>query len=112
MPDSPDLPATERSAGAVALSIDRAIELSDDDLAALCEAADAAIIDGGGFGWVRPPGRQALERYFRGVLLVPERQVFVARLQGLLVGSAQLVTPPRNHEAPALSASPLHSLLA
>ncbi len=51
---------------------------SDDDLHALCEATDAAIIEGGGFGWVNPPGRQALERYFRGVLLVPERELFVA----------------------------------
>jgi ribosomal protein S18 acetylase RimI-like enzyme len=112
MPDSPDLPATERSAGAASLSIDRAAELSDDDLAALCEAADAAIIDGGGFGWVRPPGRQALERYFLGVLLVPERQLFVARLQGLIVGSAPLVMPPRNNEAQALSASLMHSFIA
>ncbi len=41
---------------------------NDTDLNALCEATDAAIIDGGGFGWVNPPGRRALETYFRGVL--------------------------------------------
>ena len=58
------------------------------DLNALCEATDAAIIDGGGFGWVNPPGRRALETYFRGVLLVPERELFVARLNGDIVGSA------------------------
>ena len=43
----------------------------------------AAIIDGGGFGWVNAPGRLALETYFRGVLLVPERELFVARLNGI-----------------------------
>jgi ribosomal protein S18 acetylase RimI-like enzyme len=52
---------------------------NDTDLNALCEATDAAIIDGGGFGWVTPPGRRALETYFRGVLLVPER-AFAASL--------------------------------
>ncbi len=94
------------------LNVERVLEISDDDLAALCEAADAAIIEGGGFGWVNPPGRQALERYFRGVLLVPERALFVARLNGLPVGSAQLVRPPRNNEAQAFSATLMHSFIA
>jgi len=94
------------------ITVERLEELSDNDLASLCEAADAAIIDGGGFGWVNPPGRQALERYFRGVLLVPERALFGARLDGELVGSAQLVRPPRNNEAQAFAAQVMHSFVA
>ena len=85
---------------------------SDDDLALLCEAADAAIIDGGGFGWIHPPGRQALERYFKGVLLVPERELYVARLDGVVVGSAQLVRPTRNNETQAFAAHLMHSFVA
>jgi ribosomal protein S18 acetylase RimI-like enzyme len=85
---------------------------TDRDLHALCEATDAAIIDGGGFGWVNPPGRRALETYFRGVLLVPERDLFVARLNGEIVGSAILVRPPRNNEAQAFSAHLMHSYVA
>jgi ribosomal protein S18 acetylase RimI-like enzyme len=85
---------------------------NDSDLNALCEATDAAIIDGGGFGWVNPPGRRALETYFRGVLLVPERELFVARLNGEIVGSAILVRPPRNNEAQAFAASLMHSYIA
>jgi ribosomal protein S18 acetylase RimI-like enzyme len=85
---------------------------ADDDLASLCEAADAAIIDGGGFGWIHPPGRKALERYFKGVLLVPERELYVARLDGVVVGSAQLVRPPRNNEAQAFTANLMHSFVA
>jgi ribosomal protein S18 acetylase RimI-like enzyme len=85
---------------------------NDTDLNALCEATDAAIIDGGGFGWVNPPGRRALESYFRGVLLVPERELFVARLNGDIVGSAILVRPPRNNEAQAFSASLMHAYVA
>ena len=94
------------------LSVDRVATLADDDLHALSEAADAAIIEGGGFGWVTPPGRMALERYFRGVLLVPERELFVGRLDGVIVGSAQLVRPPRNNEAQAFAATLMHSFIA
>ena len=94
------------------LGVERAAELPDDDLQALCEAADAAIIEGGGFGWVKSPGRLALQSYFRGVLLVPERELFVARLDGTIVGSAQLVRPPRNNEAQAFAATIMHSFVA
>jgi hypothetical protein len=87
-------------------------ELDDGDLAALCEATDAAIIDGGGFGWVSPPGMMALETYFRGVLLVPERELFLARLNGLVVGSAHLVRPPRNNEAQGHAAQLMHAYIA
>jgi ribosomal protein S18 acetylase RimI-like enzyme len=94
------------------IAVERATTLSDDDLGALCEAADAAIIDGGGFGWLTPPGRRALERYFRGVLLVPELELFLGRLDGVIVGSAQLVRPPRHNEAQAFAATLMHSFIA
>lgn len=90
----------------------RVTGLSDDDLQQLCEAADAAILDGGGFGWVKSPGRLPLESYFRGVLLVPEREMFVARLDGTVVGCAQLVRPPRNNEAQAFAATLTHAFIA
>jgi ribosomal protein S18 acetylase RimI-like enzyme len=92
--------------------IERVKRFTDNDLNTLCEATDAAIIDGGGFGWVIPPGRRALETYFRGILLVPERELFVARLNGDIVGSAMLVRPPRNNEAQAFAASLMHSYIA
>jgi RimJ/RimL family protein N-acetyltransferase len=94
------------------ITVERVTELNDEDLAALCEAADAAIIEGGGFGWVHPPGRQAMERYFRGLMLVPERELYGARMDGLLVGSAQLVRPPRNNEAQAFAAQVMHGFVA
>lgn len=85
------------------LLVEHLTEFTEEDLHALCEATSAAIIDGGGFGWVNSPGRMALETFFRGVLLVPERELFVARLNGLIVGSAHLVRPPRNNEAQAMA---------
>ncbi len=94
------------------LLVERVEELSDHDMAELCEATDAAIIEGGGFGWVEPQGRAALERHFRGVMLVPERELFVARLDGHVVGSAQLVRPPRNNEAQAFGATLTHAYIA
>jgi ribosomal protein S18 acetylase RimI-like enzyme len=92
--------------------VERLSQLDDEDMHALCEAADAAIIEGGGFGWVSPPGRVALESYFRGVILVPERELFVARVDGAIVGSAQLVRPPRNNEAQAFAAHLMHAFVA
>ncbi len=69
------------------------------DLHDLCDAADEAIRAGGGFGWLTPPGRELMERYWRGVLIVPERILFIGRLDGVIAGSAQLVRPARNNEA-------------
>jgi ribosomal protein S18 acetylase RimI-like enzyme len=94
------------------LLVERLKGFTDQDLNTLCEATDAAIIDGGGFGWVNPPGRRALETYFRGLMLVPERELFVARLNGDIVGSAILVRPPRNNEAQHFAASLMHSYIA
>ena len=81
------------------LSIELVPRLDTADLHDLCEATDMAIIDGGGFGWVAPPPRETLEAYWRGVLVVPERELFVARLDGQICGSGQLAMPSRNSEA-------------
>ena len=109
-----DLPASSlpKSPLPVRSAVERVRELGEDDMHALCEATDAAIIEGGGFGWVASPGRQALERYFRGVLLVPDRELFLARLDGTVVGAAQLVRPPRNNEAQAFAATLMHAYVA
>ncbi len=79
-------------------------KLAGNDLAELCDAADAAILDGGGFGWLAPPNRDVMESYWRGVMLVPERTLIVGRLDGVIAGSVQLSRPPRNNEARAHAA--------
>jgi ribosomal protein S18 acetylase RimI-like enzyme len=94
------------------LSVERIESLDDSDLADLCEATDAAIIEGGGFGWVLPQGREALARHFRGVLLVPASELFLAKLDGMPVGSAQLLRPPRNNEAQSFGAQLTHAYIA
>lgn len=84
-------------------SVERIEKLRPNDLHDLCDATDAAIRAGGGFGWVDPPPRDVMERHWRGVLVVPERTLFVGRLDGVIAGSAQLVRPPRNNEAQAFA---------
>ena len=74
------------------------------DLHDLCDAADLAIKEGGGFGWVEPPERSKMERFWHGVLAVPGRTLLVGRLDGTIGGSAQLVRPSANAEARAFSA--------
>lgn len=93
-------------------TVEHTTELSDTDLHDLCEATDMAVLDGGGFGWLKPPPRDRLEAYWRGVLLVPERSLFLARLDGTVCGSAQLVRPPRNNEAQRFAAALQHSFVA
>jgi ribosomal protein S18 acetylase RimI-like enzyme len=84
------------------ISVDHVVDpLSRGDLTDLCDSTDAAIAGGGGFGWVKVPERPALERYWQGVVTAPTRWLFVARLDDVICGSAQLILPPNNNEAQA-----------
>ncbi|MCK8787297.1 GNAT family N-acetyltransferase [Roseomonas sp. NAR14] len=94
------------------LAVSRVERLDEHELDELCEATDAAIIEGGGFGWVEPQGRSRLERHFRGVLLVPGHELFLAWLDHVVVGSAQLHRPPPNNEAQAFAATITHAYIA
>ena len=87
------------------IEVSKISELSGSDLHELCEAAETAIKDGGGFGWLKPPPRRVLENFWRGTLMVPERSLFIGRLDGVVVGSAQLVRPTKNNEAQAMAAT-------
>jgi len=80
-------------------TVERLDALNAVDLNDLCDAAEAAIRDGGGFGWLTPPNRHTLEAYWNGVILIPQRDLFVGRLDGVIAGSCQIQRPPRNNEA-------------
>jgi ribosomal protein S18 acetylase RimI-like enzyme len=101
-----------RDPGPHVLAVEIATSIEAHDLEDLCEATNAAIVEGGGFGWVQPQDRAVLARHFRGVLLVPDRVLFLARLDGTVVGSAQLLRPPRNNEAQAFAAQLTHAYIA
>ena len=87
------------------IAVERVTQFTSRDLTELCEAADDAIRGGGGFGWLKPPPRNIMEAYWRGALLVPERAVFIGRLDGVVAGSAQLWRPTRNNEAQSHAAT-------
>ena len=87
------------------LEVERLFETRAGDLDQLCEATEEAIKIGLGFDWVNQPSREVLEKYWRGVMLVPERDLFVARLDGIIVGTCQLVKPAGNNEAGAFNAT-------
>ncbi|MBI1208083.1 MAG: GNAT family N-acetyltransferase [Azospirillum sp.] len=100
----PSAPTTTR--------VDHVEQLKTGDLHDLCDAADDAIHDGGGFGWLVPPPREIMERYWRGVLLVPDRSLYVGRLDGTIAGSVQLMRPSRHNEAQAHAATLTTSFVA
>src|SRR5512142_3151517 len=87
------------------IAVERLDRFKGADLHDLCDAAVAAINDGGGFGWLRPPPRETMERFWNGVLAVPGRTLFVGRLDGVIAGSVQLLRPPPNNEAQAFCAT-------
>ncbi|MDE2337526.1 MAG: GNAT family N-acetyltransferase [Alphaproteobacteria bacterium] len=107
---------TSGSQRAEARPLYAAVEIVNDlppaDLYDLCDAADAAIDAGGGFGWVTPPAREVLEKYWRGVMVVPERHLLIARVDGVVCGAVQLVEPNRNNEAQAAIAQILAHFVA
>ncbi len=94
------------------ITIDIVEQLTPADLNDLCDATDAAIEAGGGFGWVAPPAREVMERYWRGVMVVPERHLLLARIDGIVCGAVQLVEPSRHNEAQAFSAALLAAFIA
>lgn len=94
------------------LTVEIAEELTARDLTDLGDAMEAAIDAGAGLGWSKAPPRDALEKYFKGVLLVPERTLFVARMDGVIVGAAQLIAPSRFNVAQQFTASVLAIFIA
>lgn len=82
-------------------SVEHLEELHPGELQDLCDATETAIEGGGGFGWVDIPARDALERYWSGVLAMPARILLVAKLDGVICGTCQLLKAPPNNEAQA-----------
>lgn len=76
-------------------------DFEDDDLEDICAATEQAITVGIGFDWIDPPPRERLEAYWRGALLVPERDLLVGRYNGTIAGTAQMVRPAPSNEAGA-----------
>ena len=81
------------------LSVEHVEKFGPGVLVELCSITVDAIVNGIGFGWVRPPSRQHLESYWKGVVLVPERELYIGLVAGSVAGSVQLVKPASHFEA-------------
>jgi ribosomal protein S18 acetylase RimI-like enzyme len=91
------------------VTIEQVTKLSKKDLNELCEATESTIMDTYGFsiGFHKSglPDRDYLESYFQGVLIVPERELFIARLNDIIAGSIQLVKPARSNQTSSFACS-------
>lgn len=79
--------------------VEKVQRFTEHDLDDLCDAADLAIRDGGGFGWLRPPEKPSMERFWQGVVASPTRDLYVARLDDVICGTVQLVFPLKHNQA-------------
>jgi ribosomal protein S18 acetylase RimI-like enzyme len=86
------------------IDVHRIREWNTADLAALCRATEDAIREGIGFNWISPPLPETLEAYWKGALVVPERQIYGGWLDGTLAASIQLVKPGKSKETSSFSA--------
>lgn len=83
------------------LSVDEIKSLDGVDIMELCETTRVAILAHEGFNWLTPPPEKTLENYWKGVVLIPERTLIVARMDGQIAGCCQLVRQSKSNEAGA-----------
>lgn len=88
------------------VSVEAIEKLKSADLIDLVDNALDTIAKGGGFGgWLNPPPREVMERYWRGVVMIPERTLFVGRVDGAIAAAQQLARPSKNNELGAHAAT-------
>ncbi len=79
----------------ISISVDLLDSLSEVDLADLCNITEQAISAGGGFGWIRVPTREVLNKYWKKITDDNLNNLIVGRLNGVIAGTIQL-----SYEAP------------
>lgn len=90
------------------IEVMEAIALTSAELDELCHAALSTMNDSKGFfiGFKRNCDgdiKYYLEKYFAGVLLIPERALYIAKFDNLIAGSIQLVFPNSKKETSSFS---------
>ncbi len=69
------------------------------DLADLCNITEEAIKAGGGFGWLKTPPRDILQKYWKGIVLIQNKKLIVGRLDSVIAGTLQITFQPPNNES-------------
>ena len=83
----------------ITIKVEALKSITDTDLADLCNITEQAIKAGGGFGWLKTPPREVLNKYWKGLVVVQNRILIVGRLNGAIAGTLQLNLKPSNNEA-------------
>ncbi len=98
------------------VSVERVETLTERDIASLSEATIAALSDSSSFtiGFPRTdvPIEDWLQSYWRGVMMVPERRLFVGKLDRVITGSIQLVAPSPSNQTSAFAGVVEHHFVA
>ena len=74
-------------------------EFEKGEIEELTSATMDAIQEGIGFGWIKKPAKNKVIEYWKGVILVPNRWLFVGKYKGVISGSIQVVTLSSTNEA-------------
>jgi ribosomal protein S18 acetylase RimI-like enzyme len=90
---------TSKAKEKISIKIEKLKIISDLDLADICNITEQAIKAGGGFGWLSPPHRDVLKKYWKGLILIQNRILIVGRLNNAIAGTLQLILQPPNNEA-------------
>ena len=83
----------------ITIKVEILTSISSIDLADLCNITEQAIKAGGGFGWLKTPPREKLNKYWKGLVIVQNRILIVGRLNNAIAGTLQLNLQPLNNEA-------------
>ncbi|MCF6216309.1 MAG: GNAT family N-acetyltransferase [Emcibacter sp.] len=94
------------------LEVDLVESLSNVDLMQLCDVTREAISVGESFNWLSAPEEKALENYWKGVILMRERTLFLPKMDGQISGSCQLLRPPASNEVGAFRGEIVNFFLA
>lgn len=94
------------------LEVDIVEHLDHVELMQLCEVTREAISVGESFSWLAVPEEKILECYWKGVVLMGQRTLFLPRIDGQIAGSCQLVRPPVSNEVGAFRAEIVNFFLA
>jgi len=94
------------------LAVDLVESLDNLELMQLCEVTREAISVGESFSWIDPPEEKSLENYWKGVVLMRGRTLFLPKMDGQIAGSCQLVRPPASNEVGAFRGEIVNFFLA
>ena len=101
----------------VNVQVERLEILKGADLIDICTATEDTIKDDAysftiGLSRTHCPPRERLEAYWKGVVLVPERELIVGRLDGAIASAIQLVKPAPSNQTSMFCGSVDHHFVA